>query len=75
MAAITQPQTVLGENSAGVAAGRRRTGNLRVSHADHSENNLGLNASGNTTDNPADDITGDTDGHLCHPAFRWRVAR
>ena len=29
MAAITQPQTVLRENSAGVAAGRRRAGNLR----------------------------------------------
>ena len=36
---ITPPQTVLGENSAGVVAGRRRAGNHGVDSADNFENN------------------------------------
>ena len=75
---ITQPQTVLGENSAGVVAGRRRAGNHGVDSADNSadnfENNPGYNSSGNNADNSADNIIDNTGGHWCYPAPRWRFA-
>ena len=71
---ITQPQTVLGENSAGVVAGRRRAGNHGVDSADNFENNPGYNSSGNNADNSADNTIDNTGGHWCYPAPRWRFA-